>query len=135
MTTFQIDQGDDETFHMVVKSPLQEDAPDQNAWSETDTSTWGPLSLAGSKLWLWIKTNVGAIVIEKTTDFGGGITVTDEPGGLADVDIAAIETESLDDALIGKSLRLEVQVRSSTGRISTLKRATITILRDRLTAV
>lgn len=134
MTTFNIDQGDDETFHVVIKSPLQADAPDPDAWDEANTSTWGPLDLTGSKLWFWIKTNAGVTVIEKTTDSGEGISVTDAIGGLADVEIGHAQTAALGDALIGKSLRLEVQVRSATGRITTLKRATITILRDRLIA-
>lgn len=131
----QIDQGDDELIHMTIKSPLKADAPDQSLWSATDTDTWGPLNLTGSKLWFTIKTNEGVLVLQKTTDALGGITFVDTPGGLADVTIANSETSALDDSLINKGLRLEVQVRASNGKITTLRRGTITILRDRIIAV
>lgn len=130
----QIDQGDDETIHMAVKSPLAADAPVGVTWSATDTSTWGPLNITGSKLWFAIKTTDGTVVLIKTTDALGGITITDAPGGLADVAISNADTSALADALTNKSLRLEVQVRSAAGKITTLKRGTITIVRDRIIA-
>lgn len=129
---YEIDQGDDETLHLAVKSPDPNAAPNGVTWSATDTSTWGPLNLTGCKLWLYIRTNDGSAVISKTTDPGGGITVTDATAGLADVAIDHAETRDLDALLIGKTLRLEVQIRSAAGLITTLKRSTITILRDRL---
>lgn len=132
--TLQIDQGDDEVIHMELKSPLKADAPDQDAWRSDDRSTWGPLDLTGAKLWLTMKTNSGVEVLVKTSDPGEGITVTDAAAGTADVEIAATETASLSDALVGKTLRMDVQVRSATGKITTLRRGTITILRDRQTA-
>lgn len=132
--TFNIDQGDDETLHMAVKSPLAADAPVPANFDPDDTSTWGPLNLTGSKLWFWIKAPDGSVLIGKTTDVSGGITVTDPTGGLADIEIGHAETAALAADLVNKALRFEVQVRSSTNRITTLKRATITILKDRLIA-
>lgn len=130
----QIDKGDDETLRMAVKSPEEADALPGVVWSADDVSTWGPLNLTGCKLWLHIKTNAGEAVLSKTSEVSEGITITDALGGLAEVAITSAETAALDDGLFNKSLRLEAQVRSSTGRITTLARSTITILRDRITA-
>lgn len=131
----QIDQGDDETIHMAVKSPLQADALPGVTWLATDTDTWGPLNLTGCKLWFNIKTNDGTLVLQKTSEALEGITFTDTPGGKADVEITHSETAALNDVLLNKPLRLEVQIKAANGKITTLKRGTITVLRDRIIAV
>lgn len=112
MSYLTIVRGDDETLDILV----------------TDQDTGDPVDLASAEL-TWMtkrrRNDVDAdALIVKT--IGAGITVTNEPGGAAEVVITSADT----DAIVPGAYWWELQSVDATNRVATLAGGRIVILPD-----
>lgn len=115
-----IDQGDDEVLDVTVTNPDR-------------TAT----NLTGCKLWFLVKEAAAdpdtRVVIRKTSEAGGGITITSpQTGGKAAIVIADTDTSGLSGPMLGRTLVWALQVRdgSADALITTLAKGTLVINRD-----
>lgn len=88
--------------------------------------------LAGASLWFTAKPSVedadnGTDVIQKS--IGAGITVTDEPGGLATVEILPADTEDYTQR-VDRTLVYDVQLETASGDIETIDTGTLVVKPD-----
>jgi hypothetical protein len=73
---------------------------------------YGPLDLAGKVLWFTAKrrlTDIDAVAVFQKSSTGGGITVTNAPGGLASIDVLHEDTIGLS-SRADTTLHWDVQV-------------------------
>ncbi len=78
-----------------------------------------PVDLNDAKIWMTGRRSQGASALFiKTSDMGGGIEITDASGGLATVTMSNTDTAGLSSEVV--TLVYDVQVRESSGRISTV---------------
>lgn len=118
----ELDQGDDEVIDITL-SPA---------------TAGGSVDLAGCTLLFFIKTSAVDLdadaLIAKRSDNVGEIDITDEPNGVANVQIAHIDTSTLANRDLGRKLRWSLQVIDAATDITTLAKGTVVINRDLIQA-
>lgn len=115
---------------MTVVIDIEAIRGDGETYLLTVTEDDAPLDLTDAEIWMTAKRHIrdadADAIFQKTV--GDGITITDDTGGLATVELVPADTSSL----AARTIRLvyDVQVKLSSGRIVTPLKGKLTVEPD-----